>query len=148
MSLGNILHYFQAIPRQTTNPSTKETFEKFRARVKISDNKFVWLGSFEESSGQALSEYTFDEQSYIDPMTDTVVVYRKKNLISVRTMIELMTKVGGVQWEHKTQREIGDSNDANLNTDSPPFKWMMALLEGDDGMVDIFRYFYPSAENR
>lgn len=95
-----------------------------------------------------MSDYNFEEQSYIDPVSSTAIVCRKKNLLSVRTLAELMNKVSGVQWDDKIQRAVGNSEDANLNTDSPSFIWMKALLEGDNRMVDVFRYFYPAAEER
>jgi hypothetical protein len=59
-----------------------------------------------------------------------------------------MNKVGGAQWDNNVQREIGNSDDATLNTDSPSYIWMKTLLEEDDGMVDVFRHFYPTAEDR
>lgn len=93
-----------------------------------------------------MSDYNVEEQYYIDPVSNTAIVSRKKNLLSVRTLIELMQKVGGVQWDNNIQREIGNSDDATLNMDSPSFLWMKSLLES--GMIDAFRAFYPTAEDR
>ncbi len=84
----------------------------------------------------------------MDPFSNAAIICRKKNVLSVRTFIELMNKVGGAQWDKNVQREIGNSEDATLNTDSPSFTWMKSLLEGENGMVDVFRYFYPTAEDR
>jgi len=93
-----------------------------------------------------LSDYNVEEQCYIDPVSNIAIVSRKQNLLSVRTLIELMHKVGGVQWDNNIQREIGNSDDATLNMDSPSFQWMKSLLES--GMIDAFRAFYPTAEDR
>mmetsp|Transcript_23076 Transcript_23076/g.42388 ORF Transcript_23076/g.42388 Transcript_23076/m.42388 type:complete len:605 (+) Transcript_23076:131-1945(+) len=142
-----VLQTIEAIPRQTTNPSTRETFNRFRARVKTAENKFVMLGSYEDDAEDALDYYTLDEQSYIDPVDNTATVYRKKNLLSIEILTELMSKIANVSWNEKTQRQIAESSEAGLNPDSPAYLWMKTLLE-EDGMVDVFRHFYPAAEAR
>ncbi len=95
-----------------------------------------------------MSDYRFEEQSFIDPLSNAPTICRKRNVLSVRTLIELMNKVCGAQWDNNVQTEIGNSEDATLNTDSPSFIWMKSLLERENGMVDVFRYFYPTAEDR
>ena len=135
------------MPRQTTNPSTKETFNRFRARVKLGENKYAMLGNHEDIAEDALGVYNIDEHSFMDPVTNESTVYRKKNLVCIETLAELMSKIGNVTWSEKTQREIADSVEAGLNPDSPVYMWMKSRLE-KDGMVDVFRHFYPTAEAR
>ena len=156
-----------AIPRQTTNPSSGAKFDKFRARIELplgssasgttKAKKFVMLGDNEDTPEEALSYYNFAEQSYIDKMTGIKVILRKKNLLSIQTLSELMSKICNINWDESTRKNISMSKYANLNLDSPPLRWMQELLstKGDDddddgggGMVDIFRHFYPTAEGR
>ena len=143
-----LFYMSQAMPRQTTNPSTKETFDRFRTRVKVGENKYAMLGSYEDTAEEALCYYTFDEQSYVDPANNEITIYRRKNLLCVDTLVELMSKIGNVTWNEKTQREIANSEEVGLNPDNPPYLWMKALLDGEEGMVDVFRHFYPTAEER
>ena len=155
-----------AIPRQTTNPSSGAKFDKFRARIELplgsslasgttKAKKFVMLGDNEDTPEEALSYYNFAEQSYIDEMTGIKVVLRKKNLLSIQILSELMSKICNINWDESTRKNIAMSKYANLNLDSPPLRWMQELLvkkDDDDGgggiMVDIFRHFYPTAEGR
>ena len=155
------LSTLEAIPRRTTNPSTGANFDRFRARVtvvgapsssssssNVDDVKYVMLGDYEDTVEDALCRYAFDEQTYVDPRTGLDVVYRKRNSMSVRTLSELMAKVGGVGWNETVRRGISNSDCAGLNPDSPPLVWMKSLLDGEDGMVDVFRHLYPNAEAR
>ncbi|KAL9178566.1 hypothetical protein ACHAXT_001904 [Thalassiosira profunda] len=135
------------MPRQTTNPTTKETFDRFRARVQIAENRFAMLGNYEETAEEAKWYYSFDEHSYTDPESDATIVYRKKNRVSIDTLTELLSKICNVSWSESTQRKIADSDEAGLNPDAPPYRWAKGLLE-EDGMVDVFRHFYPTAEER
>ena len=145
------------MPRQTTNPSTKETFNRFRARVKLGDNKYAMLGNYEDTAEDAVDYYTFDEQFYTNTEAnddeDSSALYCKKNVIRIETLAELMFKICNVTWNESMQRQIFMSSEAGLNPDSPVYKWMKSLLDGDDednnsGMVDVFRHFYPDAEAR
>lgn len=115
--------------------------------MKITDNRFAVLGGYEDTAEEALCYYTFDERSYDDPQNDTATVYRRKNRVCIETLAELMSKIANVSWNEKTQRQIAQSSEAGLNPDSPPYLWMKSLLE-EDGMVDVFRHFYPAAEGR
>jgi hypothetical protein len=152
------LRTLEAVPRQTTNPSTGATFDRFRARVKVVSpaaddgngcGKFVMLGDYEDTAEDALSAYSLDERTYLDPHTGSDVVHRRRNVLSIRTLSELMTKVGNVSWDESTRRRIAESDDAGLNPDSPPLLWMKGLMEvGDSGMVDVFRHYYPNAAAR
>lgn len=145
--ITTVLETIEAMPCQTTNPTTKQTFNRFRARVKVADSKYAILGTYEESAEDALFHYTFSELSYEDASTNTRTICRKKNVVSVEVLTELMSKIVNVSWDPRTQREVANSKEANLNPDSPPYMWMKALLE-EDGMVDVFRHMYPEAEGR
>lgn len=161
--ITSILETLEAIPCTTTNPNTKQTFDRWRARVKLGDNdnnggRYVILGTYEESADDALFHYTFGELYYEDPNNNnnddgdtntntTRTLCRKKNVLSVEILTELMSKLVNVTWDIKTQREIANSNEADLNPDSPAYKWVKSLLE-DDKMVDVFRHMYPEAEGR
>jgi len=158
-AIERALRTLEATPRRTTNPSTGATFDRFRARVRVGSTddddgggggggKFVMLGDYEDTVEDALSRYAFDERTYVDPIVDSDVVHRKRNVISVRKLSELMAKIGDVRWDEGTRREIANSDDAKLNPDSPPLLWMKDLMDGDDGMVDVFRHHYPNAEAR
>jgi len=144
--IEQVLETKEAIPRQTTNPSTKEKFNRFKVRVKVGENHYEELGSNEDSAEEALCYYTFDEGSYVDPDTDETIVCRKKNRLCVVTLVELMHKIANVKWNVETQRQVAEK--AGLNPDHPPTKWVRGLMEGNNGMVDVFRHFYPTAEAR
>lgn len=144
---GLITVFCQAMPVQSTNPQTKQTFNRFRARVQLPDGKYVMIGSNEDSADDALECYNLDAQYYEDPETDNSTLIRKKNVLSIETLAELIYKIVNVQWDEKTLRSIAESEEAGLNPDSPSYLWMKMLME-DDGMVDVFRHFYPKAEAR
>ena len=129
------------------NPTTKETFDKFRARVTVGENKFVFLGHHEDTAEDTLDCYTFDERSYIDPESNAATVFCKKSMLSIHTLTELMSKICNVSWDEKIRRQIAESSEAGLNETSPAYLWMKALLEKDE-MVDVFRHYYPTAEAR
>ena len=137
----------KAIPCQTTNPTTKKTFDRFRAQVKLPDDRFIFLGSYEESAEDALGCYNLNELYYDNPQTGESTLTRKKNVISIEALAELMSKIGDVTWDEKTLREISGSDEAGLNPDSPSYLWMKGLVE-KDGMVDVFCHYYPTAEAR
>jgi exonuclease III len=150
--ITTVLETIEAVPCQTTNPNTKQTFNRWRARVKLADNngsggKYVILGTYEDTAEDALFHYTFGELSYEDSSTNTPTICRKKNVLSVEVLTELMSKIANVSWDIATQREIANSTEANLNPDSPPYLWMKRLLD-EDKMVDVFRHMYPEAEGR
>ena len=145
--ITTVLETIEAMPCTTTNPNTKQTFNRWRARVKLADDKYTILGSYEESAEDALFPYTFCELSYEDSSTNTRTICRKKNVLSIEVLTELMSKIINISWNPQTQREIADSKEADLNPDSPAYVWMKTLLE-EDGMVDVFRHIYPDAEGR
>jgi exonuclease III len=154
--ITTVLETIEAVPCQTTNPNTKQTFDRWRARVKLADEKYIILGTYEESAEDALFQYSFAELAYnnegdesIDGINnaDTRIICRKKNVVSIEVLSELMSKIVNVSWDVKTQREIADSDEADLNPDNPAYVWMKGLLD-EDGMVDVFRHLYPDAEGR
>jgi hypothetical protein len=147
--ITSALETIEAIPRQTTNPSTKETFDRYRARVKAADGKFVMLGSFEDTPEEALYHYNFEEQSYVDSESEEQqpILYQKKNVISIDVLAEIMSKIAHVTWDEGTLRSIAEWEGAGLNVDATPYLWGRGLLE-EDGMVDVFRHLYPEAEGR
>ena len=65
------------------------------------------------------------------------------NRVRVRILSELMKKLVNVEWDEATQREIAEV--ASVDPDTPSRTWLRSLLE-QDGMVDAFRHFYPTAE--
>ena len=145
--IATVLQTIEAMPRQTMNPTTKKTFNKFIARVKLGENKHVTLGGPEETADDALDCYNMKAQTYVDPASGEDRVYRKKDTVTVEILTELMAKVARVAWDEATQREVAESREAGLNPDSPGHRWMKARLE-EDGMADAFRELYPTAEAR
>ncbi|EJK60164.1 hypothetical protein THAOC_19533 [Thalassiosira oceanica] len=155
-ALGTI----EAVPRKTTNPTTKETFDRFRARVRLGPggSQYVSLGQHEDTPEEALGCYGLSEVSYDDPSSGESVVIRNRNALSVDVLAELMNKVCGARWDDETVRAVGDSDSAGINPACPAHRWMRCLLDGDGGggagkgegrrMVDVFRNFYPKAEGR
>ena len=137
----------QAFPCQTTNPTTKKTFDRFRARIKLPDDRYIFLGSYEESAEDALDYYNLSELYYDNPRTGESTLTCKKNVVSIEALAELMSKIGDVTWDDKILREISESEETGLNPDSPSFLWMKSLVD-EDGMVDVFRHYYPNAEAR
>ncbi|KAL3791696.1 hypothetical protein HJC23_003953 [Cyclotella cryptica] len=146
-TISSVCQTVEAIPCMTTNPTTKQTFNKFRARVKLPDGKNVMLGSNEDSAEEALESYSFDERFFVDPENGASTLIRKKNVLGIDSLAELMAKIANVKWDEKILRAIAESDEAGLNPDSPSYLWMKMLIE-EDGMVDVFRHFYSEAEAR
>ena len=150
-ALGTI----EAVPRRTTNPTTKETFDRFRARVRLGESQYVNLGQHEDTPEEALGCYGLSEVSYDDPSSGESVVIRNRNALSVDVLAELMNKVCNARWDAETVRTVGDSDEVGINPACPAHCWMRSLLDGDGPgkgggtkMVDVFRSFYPTAEGR
>ncbi len=138
-------------------------------------SRYVYLGSYEDTEEEALGCYDFDEQTYYEDTEENTpastedndveksayttgvdnlnnqqqlnsFLYRKKNLIGIETLTELMSKIVNVFWNEDIQREIAKT-DGQLNSDAPDYMWMKKVLD-EDGMVDVFRHFYPRADSR
>ena len=105
------------------------------------------IGSNEDSREDALDCYNFEAQFYIDPETNKSTLISKRNVLCVDTLGELMHKIVGIKWDDKTLRSVAESDNAGLNPDSPSYLWMKMLVK-EDGMVDVFRHFYPEADAR
>lgn len=130
---------------QTTNTLTGEKFDKFRLSVLVG-NQRVYLGKHESTKEYCLWNYDFSGSTYICPETDAERVASEANVISVGTLSELMAKIGGIDWDVQTQRMIS-THHAGVRRTSPPRKWLNDILH-EDGMVDVFRHLYPTAEAR
>lgn len=136
----------QAVETKTTNPTTGQTFDKFRVAVTVEGNRRVLLGSPELSAEACLRNYDFQERSYRDDDLDEDIVFLKANTVEVGILGELMTKVIGQTYGESILKEVAEKY-AVKNTASPTYKWMKAVQE-EDGMVDAFHHFYPEAEAR
>jgi exonuclease III len=135
----------EVVSTQTTNTLTREKFEKFRLCVNL-DNRRVYLGKHESSPDSCLYHYDFSTARYVDPDTNEECVALEANVVSLDVLTELMAKIAGVVWDHPTQRLIART-DAGIRRVKPPRQWLQCVME-QDGMVDTFRHFYPTAEAR
>mmetsp|Transcript_10636 Transcript_10636/g.25600 ORF Transcript_10636/g.25600 Transcript_10636/m.25600 type:complete len:583 (-) Transcript_10636:81-1829(-) len=129
----------------TTNPRTKERFEKYRMKVKV-DGKQILLGNHEEKPEYCEHKYDFDASYYICPGTLEQVLSQERNLVSVTTVAELMLKLGRIEWDENLLQSIV-ATDGMVSHAFPPRKWLNQIIETDE-MIDCFRYFYPNAEGR
>lgn len=135
----------EVVETQTTNPSTRDKFNKFRLAVTV-DGRRVLLGSHETSPEYCKYSYDFEAWHYHDEETDQQVLGQPENLVRVEVLSELMLKIASVQWDDATQRLISQTA-GTVNKISPIKQWLTAILEQDD-MVDTFRHYYPDAEAR
>ena len=142
--IENILECKKVIPVQTTNPRTKETFEKYRMSVQL-EGKQILLGGHEESPHHCEYDFDFDAAYYTCAETDETILAQEENMISISTLAELMGKLGGVEWDLELQRKIAKSD--GVRGYSPPRAWLSQIIQ-EDKMVDTFRHFYPDAEAR
>ena len=134
----------EAMSTRTTNTLTGEQFDKFRLVVQV-DGCNVHLGKHESSEGHCLWPYNLDEQTYVCPETEQTRVSVEANVVSVRTLTELVHKIGGIEWNEHTIRSVAE--EATTSRASPSRQWLKALFE-EDNMVDVFRYCYPTAQAR
>mmetsp|Transcript_11713 Transcript_11713/g.21909 ORF Transcript_11713/g.21909 Transcript_11713/m.21909 type:complete len:612 (-) Transcript_11713:159-1994(-) len=149
-TIQNALSTIEAVPITTKNVATGTTFQKYRARVTVKQHNFperkVFLGGYQPSVEMCLSCVNFDEVTYYDEDLNTECIARKSNLVPLDTLVELMSKIVGIEWDVSTIRIIS-SYAANLERSSPPSKWLSTFLK-EDGMVDAFRYLHPNAQGR
>jgi exodeoxyribonuclease III len=145
----------------TTNPRTGETFQKYRLAVTLptddndntttSSNKTeprqIFLGKHEEHPDYCYYYFDFDECSYTDADTDEHILVSEENVIAISTVAELIGKIGFIEWDEQTQRQIAVT-DGIANPLSPPRRWLNDGIMEQDGMIDAFRHFYPTAEGR
>jgi len=126
----------EAVPRRTTNVATKTVFEKFQVRV-TNNGKQLFLGKAEATKEEALAYYDIFGEEGESPC---------EVVISVDILIELMHKVAGVGWSMAEERALAESDAVVWNT-SKATMWLNKMID-NDGMVDAFRKFYPTAEAR
>jgi exonuclease III len=157
-SIERMLATKTAVLTKTTNPSTGDTFDKYRVVVEIDDEtsttgrrKKVYLGSPETSPEACLGRYNFAERSYHDDELNQTVIYCEANTVEVDILGELMAKVIGLpSWQNNNEtllRHIANSRYAGRNRVSPTSQWLQSILV-DDGMVDAFAHLYPHAHGR
>ncbi|VEU43003.1 unnamed protein product [Pseudo-nitzschia multistriata] len=129
----------------TTNPRTKEKFEKFRMSVEM-DGKQILLGDHEEKPDYCEYNFDFGSRHYTCSETGKQVLAQEEKIIALATVAELLLKIGKIEWNHKLQRSIA-STDGICCRVSPPRRWLNEVID-DDGMIDCFRFYYPNAEGR
>lgn len=144
-SIEEVMKTKEVIQTQTTNSHTKETYEKFRLSVTLSDKRRVFLGKHETAPEYCLHCYDFEEFSYWDEETGKETLAHETNGVRIQVLAELMQKIAGVEWCEEEQRQIASG--AQVCRVSPTRQWLKDLLRNDD-MVDVFRHFYPNAEAR
>jgi exodeoxyribonuclease III len=142
--IQSVLEKKEVIPTKTTNSLTNETYSKYRLCVTVNDRR-VYLGKHETSPEYCLYFYDFAEQIYVDEESGETILAQEGNVVRIEILTELMAKIANVQWSEETQRLISNT-DATVR-DSPPRQWLTSVLQ-EDGMVDVFRHFYPTAEAR
>mmetsp|Transcript_24539 Transcript_24539/g.51844 ORF Transcript_24539/g.51844 Transcript_24539/m.51844 type:complete len:584 (-) Transcript_24539:214-1965(-) len=130
----------------TTNPRTKEKFEKFRMMVESSDGKQILLGNHEEKADYCEYNFDFNPCHYTCSETGEQILSQEEKIVTVATVAELMLKLAKVEWDQDLQRSIA-STDGISSRASPPRRWLNQVIN-DDKMVDCFRFYYPNAEGR
>ena len=144
--IRTVMQTKQVVETQTTNSRTKEKYDKFRLAVTIDGGRRVFLGSHEVSKEYCEYCYDFSAWAYRDEDAGRDVLAREEDTVRLRVLAELMSKIAGIHWDDSLLREIAET-DATVDRASPTRKWLTAIQE-EDGMVDTFRHFYPSAEAR
>jgi len=132
----------------TTTTTTTNNTNNNSTSQKPPPERLVYLGKHETSPEYCQYAYDFLEPStYIDPETDQEVIFQKANSVRLHIVQELLCKLCNITFDDKLLREIAKSQYVSIHCDSPPRKWLRSLLE-EDGMVDVFRYWYPTAQGR
>ena len=141
------LSTIEAVPVTTKNITTGTTFEKFRSKVTIIEgNKSIFIGNSESTKEDALACFFFPRQTFLDETLQKEVVCQEENSIPLGTLIELMSKIGKVDWNESTVQVIAQSPEA-LSKSSPTIDWFNTILESDK-MIDTFRFLYPDVRGR
>jgi len=135
------------VPTETKNKHTGQEFAKFRLTVTLDDGRVVCLGKVEPTEASCTYYYDFgNSHYYAHPETGEQHLAKEANVVTLEVLTELMLKIAGVKWDDATQRLISTTG-AGVRRVDPPRQWLDSLIE-EDGMVDTFRHFYPTAENR
>ena len=138
--ITEVLQSIEAISVKTKNPTTGETFEKYRAHVSFKDGrKKVFIGSNESCANVALCHYNFKKTSAGDSE-----VY---HCVPLQSLVELMGKIGDIVWDDMTIKEISHYRGPATELPSPTTSWLRRLMEEAD-LIDSFRYLYPNAKHR
>jgi len=145
MNIEHIMETREVVQTKTTNPKTKEVYNKYRLCVKVNDRP-VFLGKHESCADHATYAYDFHDAYYTDKETGEQVMTRENRTMCVKRLAELMLRLVNVEWSEQVQREIA-TTEASEPRVSPKRRWLTELIE-QDGMIDAFRYFYPNAEGR
>jgi exodeoxyribonuclease III len=135
----------EIVSTQTTNSLTNQKFNKFRLAVTVNNSR-VYLGNHESSADSCHYYYDYRSRTYNCPDTGDELLAEEENMVSIKRLAELMSKIAGIDWDEKTKRSIAEEEGSTSRV-SPPRKWLNAMLE-EDAMVDTFRHFYPKAEGR
>lgn len=145
--IGAALATQEVVPVTTQNTKTGATFDKHRVRVAVGDSKrLVFLGKAESTAEEASYYYDFRGSTYFDEDEQEERVARKANCICLDTLMELMNKIAGIDWNDETRRDIAE-NFADVKPASPTIQWLDRIVD-QDNMVDTFRHFYPDAKDR
>lgn len=135
----------RVVPTKTQNSRTGESFSKFRLQVTV-NNSEVYLGKPETTEGHCNHYYEFGACGYVDHETAEIRLCQEANVVTVSILAELMKKIANVDWDEATQRLIADTG-AGVRNVEPTRQWLDSIIE-QDGMVDTFRHFYPTAQGR
>lgn len=144
-TIAKVMQTQEALPTKTKNTHTNEEYEKFRLSV-IVDGRRVYLGRHESSPDHCRHCYDFQEWSYVDDETGEEILACEANVVRIQVLTELMLKIVGVQWDEAIERQIAET-EGTVERASPTRKWLQSVID-EDGMVDAFRHFYPTAEAR
>lgn len=145
-NICSIMETQEAVETKTTNSITKEQYQKFRLAVTTGDGRRIFLGKHEIARDYCFHGYDFSAQIYTDAATGEEFPCREANVVRIEVLAELMSKLASVTWGEPMLREIAATH-GSVPRKSPHRDWLSSLIK-DDGMVDVFRHFFPKAEAR
>jgi exonuclease III len=138
--ISDALRNLVVVPVTTKNSSTGETFEKYRARITFNNGrKKVFIGSHHSSADDALRQFSFGK---------TVTEHEAdENYVSLDTLVDLMSKVGGIKWDDRTLKELSDYRGIATELQSVTTTWLHRIMD-EFHLIDSFRFLYPHTKNR
>ena len=151
--IAAVMNTKQVVATQTTNSRTNATYNKFRLAVTVASDchsdseRRILLGNHQLTPDHCLYGYELAARSFVDEESGTVVVMRQENVVSVAVLTELMHKIAAIPWSEAVQREMALTV-ADVDHCNPARQWLNREILLQDGMVDAFRHFYPSAQAR